>query len=77
MTTRVMVTIKASSMEDAKAKARTLTNFTLDETQDPVSFVDGEWLVFGSTSGGDVKDGNDIVPTEPDHEMTTQDDDDQ
>ena len=50
-----MVTIKASSMEDAKAIGRGLTNFTFDESQDPLSFIPGEWIIFGTATGGDIK----------------------
>jgi hypothetical protein len=70
-----MVTIKASSKEDAKDIGRKLTNFTLDESQDPISFTPGEWIIFGTATGGEIKVGDDTVTTDPDNEMTTQDDD--
>lgn len=70
-----MVTIKASSMEDAKAIGRGLTNFTFDESQDPLSFIPGEWIIFGTATGGDIKGGDDTVAIEPENEMTTQKDD--
>jgi len=69
-----MVTIKASSMEDAKAIGRKLTNFTFDESQDPISFTPGEWIIFGTATGGDIKIGDDSVATDPEHEVTTQND---
>lgn len=75
-TGRVMVTIKAGSMEDAKAIGRRLTNFTFDESQDPISFTPGEWIIFGTATGGEIKDGDDTAQTDPEHDATTQDDDD-
>lgn len=71
---RVMVTITATSMEDAKSIGRLLTNFTLDESQDPLKFLSDRWIIFGTAVGGEVKNGDESVTVEPDREMTTQED---
>ncbi len=77
VTGRVMVTVKADSKEKAIEIGRSLTNFQLDESQDPLSFVDGEWIIFGTATGGDITSGGSPVTADPEDTFTTQKDDDQ
>ncbi|HEY9784331.1 MAG TPA: hypothetical protein V6D17_02945 [Candidatus Obscuribacterales bacterium] len=47
----VLLTIRASSAEEALKIARRLRNFELDESYTPISFEDGEWVVSGVATG--------------------------
>lgn len=47
MKQRVMVTVRADSADAAKEIGRKLNGFTLDESQEPISFTPGEFLIFG------------------------------
>jgi len=69
MTQRVMVTVKADSADQAKEIGRNLDGFTLDESQEPISFTPGEFLIFGEATDDFVRRNSGAAPDGPDIQL--------
>jgi hypothetical protein len=69
MTQRVMVTVKADSADKAKEIGRKLDGFTLDESQEPISFTNGEYLIFGEATDDFIRRNSGVDPAGPDIQL--------